>query len=338
MTAVQPAPIPVQPRLHIVAALLAVVGLADSIYLTVTHLTGEDVTCVASSGCSEVLSSPYASVGPIPLGAFGVLGYFLAFQPGRPGGFGYRAGPDVSAHPGCGDVGHYALASLCAGFHPSRFLRLLPLSAALTLSLSPSSWLASSPQEGTKSQVNQRPDSNCSDPAMRRFLPFLIIGVVLLIAAGGGLLLFRSKSSSTPIKIARQAGSRAGTRSRCRECARDFGRVRRFQCPPCGVLAATLLKVEHDYGKRLRVVFRQFPLPMHAHAMTAACAAEAAGLQGHFWEMHDLLFQNAETWGKEGPRPLRRVMPSTEPKPRQMRRQRVRERSFPATPQSWDWI
>jgi len=69
-----------QPKLHIFAALLAVLGMADSIYLTVTHLTGENVTCVASSGCNEVLSSPYASVGPIPLGAFGVLGYFLAFS------------------------------------------------------------------------------------------------------------------------------------------------------------------------------------------------------------------------------------------------------------------
>jgi uncharacterized membrane protein len=69
-----------QPKLHILAAVLAVVGLADSIYLTITHLTGENVTCVASSGCNEVLSSPYASVGPIPLGAFGVLGYFLAFS------------------------------------------------------------------------------------------------------------------------------------------------------------------------------------------------------------------------------------------------------------------
>ena len=69
-----------QPKLHIFAAVLTVVGLADSIYLTVTHLTGENVTCVASSGCNEVLSSPYASVGPIPLGAIGALGYFLAFS------------------------------------------------------------------------------------------------------------------------------------------------------------------------------------------------------------------------------------------------------------------
>jgi uncharacterized membrane protein len=69
-----------RPRLFVVAAVLSLIGLADSIYLTITHLTGEDVTCVASSGCSEVLSSAYSSVGSIPLGAFGALAYFAAFS------------------------------------------------------------------------------------------------------------------------------------------------------------------------------------------------------------------------------------------------------------------
>lgn len=78
-----------RPLLFALAALLSLGGLADSIYLTVTHLTGEDVTCIASSGCSEVLSSPYASVGPIPLGAFGALGYFIAFSLATLAAFGY---------------------------------------------------------------------------------------------------------------------------------------------------------------------------------------------------------------------------------------------------------
>ena len=149
---------------------------------------------------------------------------------------------------------------------------------------------------------------------MRRFLPFAMIGAVLLIAVGSGLLLFRSKYSSTPIKIA--VGKPGAEPSHIRGAANarvtleEFGD---FQCKPCGILATTLLKVEHDYGTRLRAVFRQFPLGMHAHALTAACAAEAAGVQGRFWEMHDLLFQNAENWSKESPRPSRRVIPSPEP-------------------------
>jgi uncharacterized membrane protein len=77
------------PWLYRLAALLSLGGLADSIYLTVTHLTGEDVTCVASSGCSEVLRSAYASVGKIPLGAFGALAYFAAFSLATLAAFGY---------------------------------------------------------------------------------------------------------------------------------------------------------------------------------------------------------------------------------------------------------
>jgi uncharacterized membrane protein len=69
-----------RPWMFNLAALLSLGGLADSLYLTVTHLTGENVTCVASSGCSEVLSSAYATVGKIPLGALGALGYFAAFS------------------------------------------------------------------------------------------------------------------------------------------------------------------------------------------------------------------------------------------------------------------
>jgi hypothetical protein len=139
---------------------------------------------------------------------------------------------------------------------------------------------------------------------MRRYLPFAIVGAVLLITAGSALLLYRSKSSSTPLKVATgQPGAepahiRGATNARV--TLEEFGD---FQCPPCGILAGTLLKVEHDYADSLRVVFRQFPLSMHQHAMTAASAAEAAGLQGRFWEMHDMLFQNSTVWGKPGPHP-----------------------------------
>lgn len=71
-----------------------------------------------------------------------------------------------------------------------------------------------------------------------------------------------------------------------------------FQCIPCGNLFPKLKKVEADYGERLRVVFRHKPMHKHEHAVLAACAAEAAGLQGHFWEMHDLLFENSLRWTK----------------------------------------
>ena len=66
--------------LFILAALVALLGLADSIYLTVHHLTGQDVDCVASTGCETVLGSAYSAVGKIPLAAFGLAGYFASFS------------------------------------------------------------------------------------------------------------------------------------------------------------------------------------------------------------------------------------------------------------------
>jgi uncharacterized membrane protein len=66
--------------LFVVAAVVALLGLADSIYLTVHHLTGQDVDCVASTGCETVLTSSYSAVGKIPLAAFGLAGYFTVFS------------------------------------------------------------------------------------------------------------------------------------------------------------------------------------------------------------------------------------------------------------------
>jgi uncharacterized membrane protein len=66
-------------RLNALAAVLALAGLADAIYLTVEHLSGRSVRCGLTSGCSEVLSSSYATLGGYPLALFGALAYFTAF-------------------------------------------------------------------------------------------------------------------------------------------------------------------------------------------------------------------------------------------------------------------
>ena len=65
---------------YLIAAVLALVGLADAIYLTVEHLTGESLRCTIISGCSEVLSSPYSHIGSVPLAAIGALAYFAVFS------------------------------------------------------------------------------------------------------------------------------------------------------------------------------------------------------------------------------------------------------------------
>jgi protein-disulfide isomerase len=66
-----------------------------------------------------------------------------------------------------------------------------------------------------------------------------------------------------------------------------------FECPFCGEAFWELKRLEQAAGDRMRFVFRHFPLSQaHPHARLAAEAAEAAGAQGQFWEMHDTLFSN----------------------------------------------
>lgn len=63
-----------------------------------------------------------------------------------------------------------------------------------------------------------------------------------------------------------------------------------FQCPYCARAHPTLAGLQKQYGERIALVYRHLPLGMHPYAETAAEAAEAAGAQGKFWEMHDTLF------------------------------------------------
>jgi len=76
-------------RLYAIAAIVALFGLADGIYLTVEHVTGRTAECIASSGCQDVLSSKYAAMGPIPLASLGALAYFTAFSTALLAAFGY---------------------------------------------------------------------------------------------------------------------------------------------------------------------------------------------------------------------------------------------------------
>jgi protein-disulfide isomerase len=69
-----------------------------------------------------------------------------------------------------------------------------------------------------------------------------------------------------------------------------------YQCPYCGAAYPVVKQLQEALGRRLRFVFRNFPLTeMHPYALIAAEAAEAAALQGKFWEMHDLIYENQES-------------------------------------------
>lgn len=70
-----------------------------------------------------------------------------------------------------------------------------------------------------------------------------------------------------------------------------------FQCPTCAVLHPTVQQIQAAYGDRIKIIFRNYPLQqLHPKAYDAAVAAESAGLQGKFWDMQNLLFNNQQAW------------------------------------------
>jgi len=70
-----------------------------------------------------------------------------------------------------------------------------------------------------------------------------------------------------------------------------------FQCPACRAFHPIVKQLIEDNPEQLRFVYRNLPLQsIHPNAFSAARAAEAAGKQGKFWEMHDLLFERQDTW------------------------------------------
>ena len=137
---------------------------------------------------------------------------------------------------------------------------------------------------------------------MKRYLPFVIVVVVALATFGSGTMLYRAKRpqvKNIPESQSVAARSDASAHVRGNPDApvtlEEFGD---FQCPPCGQFAVFVEELLREYDSRLRVVFRNFPLPAHENAREAALAAEAAGFQGKFWEMHDTLYREQSSWSK----------------------------------------
>lgn len=156
---------------------------------------------------------------------------------------------------------------------------------------------------------------------MRRYLPFAIIGAVLAIAVASVLLLTRSPNSGngsqfTASNGANSSGQQGGASpyvplgatapgaepphakgpADARVTLEEFGD---YQCPPCGALFRELKKIESEYGDRMRFIFRHYPIvEKHKNAVLAAHAAEAAGAQNKYWEMHDRLYMTQPDWAE----------------------------------------
>ncbi|MCU1267680.1 MAG: formate/nitrite transporter [Acidobacteria bacterium] len=151
---------------------------------------------------------------------------------------------------------------------------------------------------------------------MRRYLPIVIIGVVLVAVVAGALLLVRSKKTATTAPFVAQGTPAPSTTPPVTRpsvtpentipaipvgvgvAVEEYGD---YQCPPCGLLHPEMKKIEQEYGARINFVFRNLPLTqLHKNALAAAQAAEAARLQSRFWEMHDRIYETQDAWKDDG--------------------------------------
>lgn len=141
---------------------------------------------------------------------------------------------------------------------------------------------------------------------MKRYMPFFIVAAAALTALGSSSLL--SPPTMQPHYLTISADEAVSAKSliesvhirgnaKAPVTLEEFGD---FECPSCARLATFLDQLIKEYHPRVRLIFRNFPLAMHPGARDAALAAEAAGVQGHFWEMHDLLFKQQAMWSGRG--------------------------------------
>lgn len=128
----------------------------------------------------------------------------------------------------------------------------------------------------------------------------LFFGIILVtvVIIGGAVFAFSKPTNAPKINqelLVRRDSPKIGSPSATVTLV-DFGD---FQCSACGAYYPVVKKLMETYKDSLALVFRHFPLPSHANALSAARAAEAAGIQGKFWEMHDKLYETQQDWSAE---------------------------------------
>jgi protein-disulfide isomerase len=158
-------------------------------------------------------------------------------------------------------------------------------------------------------------NSSTTSTEKRSNTPLLIIGVVLVAALIGGWWLYASSKSaptaannansqppkrekSTTIPPNAPLGAQPPNEKGSPTASVTVEEFADFQCPQCAMQHPIMNEIKSMYGTRIRFVFREYPLDIKAHdkSYDAAVAAEAAGLQGKFWEMQNILFTNQKTW------------------------------------------
>ena len=123
-----------------------------------------------------------------------------------------------------------------------------------------------------------------------------ILATVVIIVAGMALLGNAQDHANDPQKLA-IAVSDSDWFEGGKDASVVLVEYSDFQCPACGAYFPVIRSLNEAYGDKLKIVYRNYPLTsLHPNAQLAAQAAEAAGIQGKFFPMHDLLFGNQQTW------------------------------------------
>lgn len=131
-----------------------------------------------------------------------------------------------------------------------------------------------------------------SFPKEYKILAGIAVGVIIL-----GWLLFRFGGNSTPISTVPLVDRADAYYKGSQQAKVTLTEFSDFQCPACHSAQTTVDKIMVEYFGKVKLVFRNFPLDIHPLANIAAQAAEAAGKQGKFWEMHDILYDKQTEWG-----------------------------------------
>lgn len=125
----------------------------------------------------------------------------------------------------------------------------------------------------------------------------LFIGIIFftLVLIGGALFFFSSQSQKEEKGYTKEELTKPNNYTYGNASASAYlVEFSDFECPACGAFEPAVEQIREKYKDKLQFIYRQFPLPQHPFAEKAAIAAEAAGKQGKFWEMHDELFANQD--------------------------------------------
>lgn len=125
--------------------------------------------------------------------------------------------------------------------------------------------------------------------------PWIIVGVVAVVLFGGAIWFSNSSADQSNEGVVVTEHIKGNP-----DATVTLVEYSDLQCPACAAFQPVLNGMIEQYADKLRFEYKQFPLPprIHPFAMQAALAAEAAGQQGKFFEYHDLLFTNQDTWSK----------------------------------------